>query len=386
MRTSDELDPELAELMRRAAARIPGYPADLATVVRRRRARQRRQGLVTGLAAVAAAAVLVTGAALVRPGSRPDSRPAPPLPSPTARPGPSAQRLFITPVGQSWAGSNGQAVGLTGDTDLGEVLPGGQLATHKVAGLSAVTAAVALPDGGLAALGVPAATPGAAGTPDPSQTRGGDPPLLTLSVLAPDGSPRLLRNGVGFGLVGADEQDVYVYGADGGVSAVDLTTGRQRTLPWGTDVPVAIGGGHAIDLIGDPPGPNPMTCTIRVLDTATGKHLSDTQTPPPNCVRYGGSLSPDGRLLAIVHPAAEDAGTNQMAVVVVDVMTGRQLVSEVVDDSPYASNGGDLVYGGVCWSDADHVRAVWFHLPVPAVRMYTRAETLRQAIVPVPGR
>ena len=114
--------------------------------------------------------------------------------------------------------------------------------------------------------------------------------------------------------------------------------------------------------------------------------IVETAIPTGDCQRYGESLSPDGDLLAMVQPAPDGANTGQLVVVVIDVTTGAELVHEVVDESPDASNGGELVYGGVCWSDADHVRAVWFRLPAPAVRMYTKAETLRQAIVPVPGR
>lgn len=374
MRASDELDPDLVELLQRAADAVPGYGADLAAVVRRRRARRNRQVLLTGLAAGVAAAVVVAGVALVRPGSRPDSRPAHPTAFPTAVAGPSAQRLFITPIGQSWE-DGGKTVGLGGNDDLGEVLPSGQLVMHKVPGLSAVAVAVALPDGGVAALGVPSATPRAAGTP-----------LLTLSVLRPDGSSRLLRNAVGIGIVGADEQEAYVYDTNGVVSTVDLTTGRQQATSWSARETVAVGGGHTIGLIGDPPDPPTKTCTVRVRDVASGERVSDKPIPVGDCQRYGASLSPDGDLLAVVQPAPDGANTAQLVVVVIDVTTGEQLVREVLDESPDASNGGELVYGGVCWSDADHVRAVWFHLPTPAVRVYTKAETLRQAVVPVPGR
>jgi hypothetical protein len=384
MRTSDELDPDLVELLRRAADRIPGYGADLATVVRRRRARRHRQVLVAGLAAVVAAAVLVTGAVLVRPGPRPDTRPAPPKPSPTVAARPAPQRLFVSPIG-AYTVINGMAVGLGGRDGLGEVLPSGQLVTAKVPGLLGIAAAVSLPDGGLAAVGVPAASPSAAGTPDPSQS-GGD---LTLAVLRPDGSLRLLQRGVDNDIVGADARQVYIY-TERQTVGIDLSTGRQRTMPWGADFPVAVGGGHVIDLISDAPGPQEKTCTVRVLDAATGGRVSDASVQAWDCERYGASLSPDGKLLAIVQPPTINAQGNQMVLVVVDVATGEELVHQVLDDVPSNPHGhnidGQLMFGGVCWHDPDHVWAAWSHLPTPAVRMYTFAETMRQTIVPVPGR
>jgi len=190
-------------------------------------------------------------------------------------------------------------------------------------------------------------------------------------------------------IVGADAQEVYIY-ADRQTVGIDLNTGRQRTMPWGADFPVAVGGGHVIDLISDAPGPQEKTCTVRVLDVATGARVSDASVPAWDCERYGARLSPDGTLLAIVQPPTINAHGNQMVLVVVDVATGEELVHQVLDDVPSNPHGhnidGQLMFGGVCWRDPDHVWAAWSHLPTPAVRMYTFAETMRQAVVPVPGR
>jgi hypothetical protein len=385
MRTSDELDPDLVELLHRAADTIPGYGADLAMVVRRRRARQQRQVLVAGFAAVAAAAVLAAGVVLVRPNSRPDTRPAPPRPSPTVAAHPSPPRLFLSPVG-AYTVIDGKDVGLGGGAGLDEVLRNGQVVTLKVPGLSGIANAVALPDGGVAAVGAPSASPSAAGTPDPSQSAGDDPSALTLAVLRPDGSLRLLRAPMNNDMVGADTQEVYIY-ANKQTIGIDLNTGRQRTMPWGADFPAAVGGGHVIDLISDAPAPQQKTCTVRVLDAASGARVSDASIPAGDCDRYGDSLSPDGKLLAIVQPPGTNARSNQMVLVVVNVTTGKELVHQALDDVPFGHGvDGQLMFGGVCWSDPDHVWAAWSRLPTPAVRIYTMAETLRQAVVPVPGR
>jgi hypothetical protein len=373
MQTSDDLDPDLVELLHHVAHTVPGYRADLATVIRRRTARRQRQVLVAALASGVAAVILVAGAALVRPDFHPAPRPADESPS-------SAQRLFISPMGVWATGTNGQPVGVKVNDDLGEVLPGGTLVLHTVAGLSAVATAVALPDGGLAALGWPAASASAAGTPTASDT--GADNGLTLAVLRPDGSLRLLRNGAGSGLVGASEQQVYVTDGHRHVSAVDLTTGKQQMLPLGTDIPVVIAGGRAIDLITDLPAPQATSCAIRVRDASSGARLSDKPLPVGDCDMYGASLSPDGRRLAIVQPGSHAIQSNQMVVVVVEVATGTQLAREVVDQT----SSDQLFFGGLSWSDSGHVRVAWIHVPEPAVRMYDKAEVLRQATVPVPGR
>lgn len=370
MRTSDELDPDLVTLLHRAAGTMPGYGADLTTLVRRRRARRNRQVLLAGLAAAVAVAVLVAGAALVRP----DSRPAQPAPAGS----PMAQRLFVTSRGVDPTAPDHQSWGLLDNGgDLGEVLSNGQLVTRKVPGLRKVTTAVPLPDGGLVALGEPT-TPASTGTAT-------IPGMLTLSVLRPDGSLRLLRNEAGKGLFGADAQQAYLYGGDPETFAIDLTTGQKRTLPWGTQVPIAVGGGHAIVVDGDPPNIGFFRCSIRVLDAASGSRLSEKPTVPGDCEGDGVSLSPDGTRLALVESLFDGGNAgwsfNRETLIVLDVTTGAELVHKVLED-----DGTILYYGGLCWSDPDHVRVVWFRLPMPPLRLYTKAETMRQATVAVPRR
>lgn len=379
MRTSDELDPDLVALVYRAADEVPGSRADLAVVVRRRAARRYRMvvaGLASGAAAAVVAAVVVVGVALVGPAVGP--APARILASP-----PPAQRLFITPMGVIWKGTDGQDVGVKGNDELGEVLPSGRLVLRKVAGLSAVVQAVPLPDGGLAALGLPAAT-ASAGAPSAAATGATDGPRpFALAVLRADGSPRWLGGTAGRGLLGADEHQVYLYDGGQHVLAVDLATGGQQLMPWlGPGVPDAVSDGRAIFLAGDRSGPEPTTCTVRTLDAANGAHLSDRSVPAGDCSYYGTGLSPDGRLLAIVQPGPHAAQSNQMVVVVVEVATGTQLARQVVDQS--ASD--QLLFGGLSWSDPGHVRVAWIHVPETAVRMYDKAEVLRQATVPVPER
>lgn len=373
-----DLDAEVVELLRRAAGELPGYAADRTAVARRRTARQRRH-VAVAVAAGLAVIVLIGGVALLGPGHRA-------APPEVAANPPAAPRLFIAGGGFSWAGAKGRQVGLSPTDDLGEVLPDGHLITRRIPGLPAVRQAVALPDGGFAALGSRTPTepfsiapPGA--SPTPASVAG----PYSVAVVRPDGSVRFVTDTTASVLLGADDQRVYLWGA--GTIALDLATGRQQSLAWlGLHANAVLAAGRFAELSDVPmESPPQQPCTLWLLDAHTGAQTSTRPLPPNDCYRDATALSPDGQWLAIAQPGPFTGGNiNQLSVVLVNLDTGDQ-TNQVLDQGPVGGSG-NVTFQGMAWLNDYGVRVVWTHLPDHVDRMYDRSEVLRMKTVTVPGQ
>ncbi|GAA5198379.1 hypothetical protein GCM10023322_71610 [Rugosimonospora acidiphila] len=404
MGTRDEdldLDDELVALVRGAAADLPGYPGDVASIRRRRAARRRRQTLYVGLSAALVATVLFGGVALFGPvgGPAPLTVVSTPPASPTVAASPPApgtaglQRLFFVPYGQSSEGDNGAQVGVRNNDDLDEVLPDGRLLTSHVPGLAAVVTAMSLPDGGFVALGTKSPTettppPGAAASPTPA----GADERFNLAVVGPDGRVRSLRDTAALGLIGTNDQRVFMYDRQSHLLTMDLATGRQQALSWPALSPgAALAGGHFVELQGDAqqgdaqPPDTPTHCTLRVLDDRTGAQTSSRTLPVGDCdPGFGMRLSPDGQWLAVAQ-ATPGGSVGAIGVLLINVATGQQY-SQVLDQVAGSSDDGESVdFQGMAWLDAGRLRIAWTHLPAHPTRMYDKSEVLRLRTVATPG-
>ena len=367
MHTGDDvdLDAELVELLRRAAAELPGYRADPAAVARRRAAIRWRHGAVAVAAGLTVTALLggvaLLGAGRDAPGETLGSPPAP-------------QRLFV--LGGSWLrpGGDGSDPGATG---LSELLPDGRLVAREVAGLPTVYEAVGLPDGGFVALGSRTPTeplsspaPGASRTPPPDATQADGE---TVAVVRPDGSVRYLTDTAATSLIGADDRRVYLGGA--GTVALDLATGRQQRLDW----PDMLSGGPLAAgrfavLTGN--GQTSADCAVRLLDARTGGVISQRPLPYDTCYHEGTALSPDGRWLGIVQPGPLVGGNfNQLKLVLLNVDTGERTV-QVVDEGSPGPDTGMVAFLGMAWLDDGRLWLAWTH-PPGQLRMTTVAVPVR---------
>ena len=371
-----DVDAELAELLRRAAAGLPAYRPDPVAVARRRRAIRRRHAL--GVAAGLTAAALVGGVALLGAGGI-ASRPA------TGTP-PAAPRLFLTGASQRWQGGDGREVGLAA-SGLAEVLPDGRLVAREVPGLPVVQQAVGLPDGGFVAMGyrtpmeqASQPAPGASRTPPPAAT---EAERETVAVVRPDGSVRYLTDTAGTWLIGADDRRVFLGGA--GTIALDLATGRQQTLDWRdllSGGPLVAGRFAVLAGSGDPSG----SCALRLVDATTGTTVSERPLPTDDCYKMDTALSPDGRWLAVTQPGPLVGGNlDELKVILLNVDTGEQTV-QLLDEGTAAPGPDTVILQGVAWLDDARVRVVWVHLPDHVDRLYDRSEVLRMTTVPVPVR
>ncbi|MEH0821579.1 MULTISPECIES: hypothetical protein [unclassified Micromonospora] len=365
----DVVPEPLTELVHRAAATTPAYPADLAGVRRRWRARRRRRrallagGLVALVALTGGAVPLLHG----RAGIPADGPPAVAgVSSPAPAPDRVAQRLVISEA--EWFvpdGSDRPKVGMAA-VPAAEVRPDGSVVPYRVP--EGFHLGAALPDGRLVGL----------------VHRGGDRPrspgantekaAIELVLVEPGGRERRwrLQARERVGIVGADDRTVYLVRPTG-VVARDLSTGVETVVldssvvgPNLIDSDVRVTGGR----IAVRSEATRTTCLIDVYDLAGRGRRGRVETGL-GCQFV---LSPDGTSLAAVHRASAD--TREQRLGIWDVATGRQLA-----DVPVGTVTGDrattgLVYG-LAWDDDRTVRAVWAQLPPGADRVYQVPEVMR---------
>ncbi|MEH1056194.1 hypothetical protein V6U89_13380 [Micromonospora sp. CPCC 206171] len=366
----DVVPEPLTELVHRAAATMPAYPADLAGMRRRWQARRRRRRAV--LAGGLVALVALTGGAVSlldgRAGTPADGPP--PVAgasSPAPAPDRVAQRLVID--GPEWFvpdGTDRPRVGVAA-LPAAEVRPDGSVVPYRVP--AGFHLGAALPDGRL--VGLVHRGAGRPRSPGANADRG----AVDLVLVEPGGGERRYRlptPGERVGIVGADDRTVYLVRPTG-VVARDLSTGVETVVLDSSVVgpnliaPEARVTGGRIAVRGEA---TRTVCLIDVFDL-TGRERRGRVETGLGCQF---ELSPDGRSLAAVHRPLADSRKQRLGIW--DVGTGRQLA-----DVPVGTLTGDpatagTVYG-LAWDDDRTARAVWAQLPPGADRVYQVPEVMR---------
>jgi hypothetical protein len=307
---------DVTEAVRAAAGTVPGYRGSLDGVRRRARRRRNRQVAFSTAAVVAVLAAAGIGVTVQR------ERPAPYLP---ALPGQAGDRLILDRASGTYLTARGGTVELNSSGGLiGELLPGGELVTHRAAGGSACPSVTTLPESGFAAVclsdvnpRVPSSdVPLPSGSPSAMRpsfgSSSGSPPAVafTLVVTGADGAARLRRELRGDGqvdLLRATATTAYLW-RPAGLVAHDLATGAEEPVIAAGKLGVTgvfDGSIRAADLAGDRLAVATARdgCAVTIL--AGGRELTRLSLDARDCGSITGvRLSPDGSAVAVVSRVA----------------------------------------------------------------------------------
>ena len=371
---NDRLPPALSQAVHSLATSAPPTPADLEVVRRRARThRRRRVGLPAALAVVVVAA-LGAAVALIPAGRRDEPHPATPASPP--------KRLILNAdLVQSMGDADFEQPSRVFPESIVELLPDGTVKLlPKPPGLLPPFSVTPTPDGRLVVLGY--------ASREPEMQRlvllGRD-----LTVLGQHDLPARRRPSPGTSLLGASNTEVFLSGADGG--ALDLTTWRAGqplpSGPWTTYVD-SIASTPVVSQFDDADG-----CRLTVLDSHSKQPVRVVGVPANICGhRFGMALSPDGtRLAAIVRdrtdsPVTPESIQSGWAVQVLDMATGRMLVSYPVDpfEGPPSPSDDSRVfwpYRTLGWADANTIVLAFGTVPAgELIRLATALHIERFAV------
>jgi hypothetical protein len=235
-----EIPTEIDAAVRTEAAEARGYTGGLDNVYRRARQRRRRQVAGAFTAVIAVLALAGTGV-LLRPG-RQHALVVPPAgttspPSVAAAP-PPAQRLLLSSAIGVYRVGVGPSITLGGASQVGELLPGDQIAARKVIGADSWDRSIGLPDGRIVALGPHDLLPGKKRSDGP-HVEGLE---VNLVVTGADGRVQVQRNvrktGEGVALLAADRTAAFLW-RPAGLVMHDLGSGSERVVVTRTELGVS---------------------------------------------------------------------------------------------------------------------------------------------------
>ncbi|GAA4970401.1 hypothetical protein [Actinoplanes utahensis] len=363
----ERIPQNVSEAVRVAAGAARGYPGDLADIHRRVRRRRNRQALVCAAAVVAVLGAAAAGAAAWRRPTAPVVTPAATGPARSAEPSPStaptrrdpAQPLILDAAAGSYRGSDGRTVVLGGDKRIGELLPGGELRGHPVAGSrNWEKAVVVLPDGSLVAFGSHDTTPGVERTDGPNVS-GLEYRLVGVDS---DGTVSVQRNirrkGEPVTLVTSTATTAYLW-RPAGLAEHDLATGAERIVvkKAALGFEQVFGSLRMSDLAGDRlvvAGMNDE-CKPSVYDIATSRRVAALSLHGSKCVAVNAMrLSPDGSKLAVAYQHEDASAGLLSSVAVIRVADGT-----VITRRPEPEMGTTQASWAtsLAWADEQTVRA-----------------------------
>ncbi|NUR71648.1 MAG: hypothetical protein HOU81_12575 [Hamadaea sp.] len=378
---------DLDRAVRAIADQVPTGYATLTEITARGRRMRRRRTAAVGSVAALAVLVSALGVPLAvnwaeRTGPQPAaSTSASPSASPTVSSSPrvwttAAQRLLVNGATGTVTHGDGTKAGIDGPTRLTELLPTGKLRALKTPSYNGgLVNVVALPSGGLVALGIKDLKPGT------QRTDGVDVTDLEihLVVVRPDGtvaqSPNVRIQGEDVELAAADEKTA-ILRRERGLFQRDLASGKERRL---SALPAADSIG-AVSLVAS------AIAVVRTEEQCPSIHIGPLVGPsrrlalpgdPSRCGVGEMRFSPDGSSLAVVYGPRQ---ADRVRLAVFDVATGALVSDSELYSAPDPLGmiePGTPDLRGIAWLDDRTVRAAVTTLPRGATRAYRYTELLR---------